>query len=248
MSGSLKATEQLMSGHRNRLRQKFLDKGISGFHDYEIIEILLTFGTPRKDCKEAAKNLIKKYKSLSGVLEQNLSELKSVKGVGDTNAFALIFVKEAAEVYLKEKIIKKDVVACSQDVFNYLFYSMRGKDIEIFKVLFLDAKNQITGTEDVHEGSIASSAVYPREIIKSALKNKASALIFAHNHPSGSINPSRSDIIITRKLVHACMHMDIKVHEHIIIGDNNYFSFADNGYIKKFVKEFSEFDKGLIYE
>jgi DNA repair protein RadC len=234
------------SGHRQRLRDKFFEAGISGFHDYEIIEILLTLGTPVKDCKPAAKELIEKFKNLPGVFDASLKELKSVKGIGDNNAFPVLFVREAAEIYLKRKTEKRDIVSCSDDVFNYLYFSMRGKDIEVFKVLFLNSKNEITGIEDIHEGSISSSAVYPREIIKAALEKKASSLIFAHNHPSGSVEPSNSDISITRRLVHACLHMDIKVHEHIIIGNNRYFSFADQGYIRKFSEEFLNFERDVL--
>ncbi|MDY0360584.1 MAG: DNA repair protein RadC [Desulforegulaceae bacterium] len=234
------------SGHRQRLREKFFESGISSFHDYEIIEILLTLGTPIKDCKPLAKDLLNKFKSLPGVLDAPVKELESVKGLGPANIFPLVFVRAAAEVYLKRKTEKKDVVSCSEDVFNYLYFSMREKDIEIFKVIFLNSKNEITAIEDIHEGSISSSAVYPREIIKSALEKKASALIFAHNHPSGSVEPSKSDISITRRLVHACLHMDIKVHEHLVIGNNKYFSFADEGYIKKFSNEFLDFEKDIL--
>ncbi|MDY0131144.1 MAG: DNA repair protein RadC [Desulforegulaceae bacterium] len=230
-------------GHRQRLREKFFETGISGFHDYEIIEILLTLGTPIKDCKPMAKELLEKFKTLPRVLEAPLKELKSVKGIGENNVFPLVFVKSAAEIYLKRKVENKDILSCSEDVFNYLYFSMREKDKEIFKVIFLNSKNQIIGIEDMHEGSIASSAVYPREIIKSSLEKSASALIFAHNHPSGSVDPSKSDVLITRRLVHACLNMDIRVHEHLIIGNNKYFSFADDGYIRKFTEEFIRFEK-----
>lgn len=234
------------SGHRQRLREKFFEAGISGFHDYEIIEILLTMGTPLKDCKPIARELLNKFKSLPGVLEAGVKELTSIKGIGETNVFPLVFVRAAAEIYLKRKTEGRDIVSCSEDVFNYLYFSMREKDVEVFKVIFLNSKNEITGIEDIHEGSISSSAVYPREIIKSALEKKASALIFAHNHPSGSVDPSRSDISITRRLVHACLHMDIKVHEHIIIGNNRYYSFADEGFIRKFTDEFLDFERDIL--
>ncbi|PIE75315.1 MAG: hypothetical protein CSA18_00425 [Deltaproteobacteria bacterium] len=238
--------EKNTKGHRERLRQKFFKAGISAFHDYEIIEILLTFGTPRKDCKKIAKELISKFKTIQGVLQADIKELQSVKGVGEVNVFALAFIKSAAEIFLRKKILNKKVFSCSEDVFNYLFYSIGNKDIEFFKVLFLDQGNRLLGVEDIHQGSISSTAVYPREIIKSAIANKAASLIFAHNHPSGLTKPSNADIAITRRLVHACLYIDINVHEHIIIGENNYYSFADNGFIKDFTKEFENFERKYL--
>jgi DNA repair protein RadC len=234
------------SGHRDRLRKKFMESGLSGFHDYEIIEALLTLGTPRKDCKNTAKELLVKFKTLHRVFEAQPEELKSVKGIGEKNLFSLLLVKSAAEIFLKKKIIDKDILSCSEDVFNYLFYSMREKDIEFFKVLFLDSKNRVSDIENIHEGSISSSAVYPREVIKKAINKSASALIFAHNHPSGSVEPSAADKAVTRRLVHACLNIDIKVHEHLIIGDNKYFSFADQGYISKFTDEFFDLEKDIF--
>ena len=234
------------AGHRERLRNKFIESGISSLHDYEILELLLTIGTPRKDCKPVAKELMKKFKTLHQVLDADLEELKKIDGIGDKNGFPIIFIKAAAETYLKKKILEKPVLSASKDVFDYLFYSMREKDIEVFKVLFLDSKNRVLEVEDIQRGSISSSPVYPREIIKSALNKKAAALIFAHNHPSGSCEPSASDLAVTRRLVHALLYMDIRVHEHIVIGENKYFSFADKGYIRKFVEEFKRMEKADI--
>jgi len=236
-------SQDKVSGHRERLRQRFLSNGIEGFLDYEILELLLTLSTPRKDCKKIAKDILEKFVNIQNVFEADPDELIKIKGLGNNNIMPVLIIKAVAETYLKKKILKKNIVSCSKDVFDYLFYSMRDKDLEIFKTIVLDNKNKIIDTKDIHTGSISSSAVYPREIIKYALSQKATSIIFVHNHPSGDITPSSSDIRITRKLVHACMYVDIKVHEHIIIGDNIYFSFADEGYIKKFVSEFISMEK-----
>jgi DNA repair protein RadC len=104
--------------------------------------------------------------------------------------------------------------------------------------VFLDAKNKVIGTETLFEGSLTSSSVYPREVVRAALKYHAAAIIFAHNHPSGDSRPSPEDISITRQLVFACKLVNITVHEHLVIGGNNYFSFADNGYIEKMNREY----------
>ena len=221
-------------GHRKRLREKLIKSGIAGFHDYEIVELLLTLGTPRKDCKQQAKAAIKKFKTLRGVLEAPLEELQEIKGIGPHNVFGIKLVQEVAREFLKEKVLEKPICKSSKEVFDYLYHSMRDLKKEIFKVLFLDGKNHIIDIEDLFEGTLNFSSVYPREIIKSAIKHNATALIFAHNHPSGSPEPSPSDKEITKDLIEASNTMQIKVLDHIIIGNNRYFSFADGGLIEEY--------------
>jgi len=217
-------------GHRSRLRDKFLKAGLEAFHDYEIVELLLTLGTPRKDCKDQAKDAIKKFKGLKGVLEASLEELQEIKGIGPVNAFGIKLFQEVAERYLKERILKKEIVLkSSKAVVDYLYQSMAKDKKEVFKVLFLDSKNKLIDAENLFEGSLTSSVVYPREIMKKAIKYNAAALIFVHNHPSRECTPSKEDRDFTRELCHVCEVMQIKVRDHIIIGDNTYYSFADKG-------------------
>ncbi len=222
-------------GHRRRLREKFIKSGISGFHDYEIIELLLTLGTPRKDCKQQAKEAIRKLKTLRGVLEASTEELQEIKGIGPHNVFGIKLFQEISERYLKERIIGKKIqLKSSKKVHDYLFQSMQKDKKEIFKVMFLDGKNRLIEAEDLFEGSLTSSVVYSREIMKKAIKHDAANLIFVHNHPSGDPDPSPSDKDITKELVFAGNLMQIKVLDHIIIGDNTYFSFADEGLIEEY--------------
>ena len=230
-------------GHRKRLREKFLSSGISGFHDYEIIELLLTLGAPRKDCKQQAKEAIRRFKTLRGVLEAPVEELQEIKGIGSHNTFGIKLVQEVAREFLKGKILEKPICKSSKEVFDYLYHSMRDLKKEVFKVIFLDGKNQIIDVEDVFEGTLNTSSVYPREVIKSAIKNNALSLIFVHNHPSGNPEPSESDKDITEDLVFAGNIMHIKVLDHIIIGDNKYFGFADKGLIEEYNKNFLSIKK-----
>lgn len=218
-------------GHRRRLREKFLRTGLDGFLDYEIIELLLTLGTPRKDCKEPAKEAIKRFKSLRGVLGASEEEIQEIKGIGPHNVFGIKLVQEVSRRFLKEKIIKKAICRSSKEVFDYLYHSLRDLKKEQFKVIFVDTKNQIIEEKTLFEGTVDSSAVYPREIMKDALKYHASSLIFVHNHPSGDPEPSLCDKEITKELVFAAKIMQLKVLDHIIIGNNCYFSFADKGLI-----------------
>lgn len=225
------------TGHRRRLRERFLSSGLTGFHDYEVIELLLTIGTPRKDCKETAKAALKKFKTLQGVLEAPKSKLREVNGIGHSNLFGLKLIKAVADRYLAKRLNQKDPLKNSRDLFNYLNHNIRDRNRECFKALFLDAKNKVIGIETLFQGTLTASSVYPREVVQAALNHHAAALIFAHNHPSGDSTPSKEDISLTHRLIKACELMDIIVHEHLIIGDNCYFSFADHGYIAKMKQE-----------
>jgi DNA repair protein RadC len=225
-------------GHRKRLRDKFLDSGLTGFHDYEIVELLLTLAMPRKDCKDAAKTAMRQFKTLQGVLEASPKALCEVPGIGPKNLFGIKLIKAVADRYLKKRLLHKDVLNNSKELFEYLYHSIRDKNRECFNVVFLDAKNRVAATETLFEGTLTASSVYPREVVLVALNHHAAALIFAHNHPSGDPKPSQEDVAITRQLVFACKVVGITVHEHLIIGNNRYFSFADEGYISRMNREY----------
>jgi DNA repair protein RadC len=225
-------------GHRQRLRERFLNTGLEGFQDYEVIELLLTLGTPRKDCKEMAKAALFRFKTLQGVMEASIHELCQVDGIGPKNCFGLKLIKAVSDRYLEKKLVKKTLVNNSKELFDYLYHSIRDKTREHFKIIFLDSKNRVITTETHSKGTLTASSVYPREVVDSALRHKAAALIFAHNHPSGDPKPSPEDIAITRQLVFSGRVMGITVHEHIVIGDNCYYSFADQGHIAKMGREF----------
>jgi DNA repair protein RadC len=233
------------TGHRWRLREKFLIGGLKGFLDYEIVELLLTLGTPRRDCKDLAKEAMKRFKVLRRVLEADEEELQEIKGIGPHNVFGIRLVQEVSRRFLKEKMLSRPVCHSSKDVFDYLYHSMRDSKIERFKVLFLDAKNYILEERTFFEGTVDSSAVYPREVIKAAVRFGASSLIFIHNHPSGDPEPSESDREITKELIFATNIMQIKVLDHIIIGNNRYFSFADRGLIEEYELHLKNFRNNL---
>jgi DNA repair protein RadC len=231
-------TAEDREGHRRRLRERFLKAGISGFQDYEVVELLLSLGTPRRDCKQAAKDALKKFKSLRGVLEAPSAELQQINGIGAHSAFGIKLVQEVAREFLKAKMMEKPFYRSSREVFDYLYHAMRGLKKEVFKVLYLTSQNQIINTEDLSEGTVNSSAVSTREVIEGALRNNAAALIFVHNHPSGITDPSTADKGVTRELVYAGRIMHIKVLDHIIIGDNVYYSFAGDGLIEQYDNDF----------
>jgi len=227
-------------GHRERLRGKFLEGGIERFSDEEVVEFLLTLGSPRGDLKLPAREALKKFGSLSGVLSAPMDQLTKIKGLGPKNVLYLKFIHQVAGRYLKDRVDGRVFFGSSQTVFDYLFHSMRDLKREIFKVLFLNRKNELIHDQDVFYGSLTGSAVYPREVVALSLEYKASGLVFVHNHPSGDPAPSSEDQRVTRDLVWAAKLLTIQVLDHIIIGHNTYFSFADEGLIKRFQNEYEK--------
>jgi len=218
------------AGHRQRLRDKFFNLGPEALTDAEILELLLTFGTPRKDCKEPARALLKHFGSLDAALEAPRGELTRIKGVGPTNAFAINFVQAVARRYLKKRSRSRTYLGSSGAVADYLIHEMCGLNKEIFKVVFLNAAHAVIASQTLSEGTLTSNTVYPRELIKLALEQHAAALVIAHNHPSGNLNPSADDLSLTRHLMRACRLVNINLLDHLIIGaDATTFSFADHG-------------------
>ncbi len=227
-------------GHRGRLRQRFLDGGFERFSDEEVVEFLLTLGTPRGDVKPSAREAMEHFGSLSGVLSAPVEKLTEIKGVGPKNALYLKFVHQVAGRYLKDRAEGSRFFGSSQAVFDYLFHSMRDLKREIFKVLFLNRKNELIFDQDVFLGTLTGSAVYPREILTLSLEHKAAALVFVHNHPSGDPAPSQEDRKLTRDLIWAARLLSVQVVDHIIIGHNRYYSFADQGLVKQYLNEFEQ--------
>ncbi len=220
-------------GHRKRLREKFLKSGLAGFQDYEIIELLLSLGTPRRDCKPQAKEAIRYFKSLRGVLEASPEDLQKIKGIGPHSIFGIKFMQAVAREFLKEKIMERPICNSSQEIFNYFYHSMRDMKKEIVKAVYLNTQNQIIDVQDLSQGTVDSSTVYPREVMEGAIRCHAVSLVLVHNHPSGNPSPSESDRELTRDLVYAGIVMQIKLLDHLIIGDNKFYSFAGEGVIEK---------------
>ncbi|MBU2490910.1 MAG: DNA repair protein RadC [Proteobacteria bacterium] len=230
------------AGHRSRLRERFLASGLDGFLDYEVIELLLTLNTPRRDCKEPAKAALTRFKTLQGVLSAPLEELTRVPGIGPKNALGIKLIEAVAARHLEGKILGKDPIRSAREMFDYLYLRLRDRQTECFTVIYLDAQNRALSVETLFEGTLTTSHVYPREVVRAALSHNAAALLLAHNHPSGEPRPSPADIHITRELVFACRLMGVRVLEHLIIGDNHYYSFAEKGYIADFNRELDRRD------
>lgn len=230
------------AGHRQRLREKFLQHGLDKFTEEEIIELLLTFGTPRRDCKQAARSLLKEFGSIRSVFEAELSELAKVKGLGTNNPVAIKFINAVAGKYLEQRLVGREYLSSSRKVHEYLKHHMENLPKEIFKVIFLDGANSVLALEDISHGTVGRASVHPRELIERALFHQASGLVFAHNHPSGKTRPSPEDFRLTRQLVHAAQLVEMRVVEHLIVGrDSEYFSFRDQGHLTRYENEFKQF-------
>ena len=167
-------------------------------------------------------------------MEAASDDLQEITGIGPNNILGIRLIQEVSRRFLKDRMMSLPVCHSSQEVFDYLYHTLRDAKKEAFQVLFLDAKNQILEEKTFSEGTVDSSAVYPREIIQAALRFNASSLIFVHNHPSGDPTPSESDREITKELIFAALLIQIKVLDHIIIGNNRYFSFADQGLVHEY--------------
>ena len=225
-------------GHRQRLRDKFTARGIDAFNDDEVLELLLTLGTPRRDCKETARLLLKRFGSLAAVFEATPFELQTVAGVGAQNGFAIHFIQNVARRYLGQRLRSKNYLRSSREVGDFLIHSMRNLQKEVFQAIFLDAAFGIIDTKVLFEGTLSVNSVYPREFIKTILAHHAAAVVIAHNHPSGSQQPSAADRKLTRNLFLACSLIDVQLLDHLIIGaDERPFSFADHGLMEEIKRE-----------
>ena len=223
------APEDSNRDHRKRLRLKFLTSGIEAFHDYEVLELFLTYAIPRVDVKQQSKELIRTFGSIRGTVDADIGDLVKIKGIGKDSAVLIKLVKEIAALYLKAKAKEKKQVSCTTELLDFCRTVMGGKQDEEFCVIYLDAQNQIIEFETIQKGVVNQAVVYPRQVLENALKKKASAIILAHNHPSGHVRPSDADIRLTKTIQETAKVLDILVHDHIIIGENRFFSFREEG-------------------
>ncbi|MDP3935183.1 MAG: DNA repair protein RadC [Candidatus Giovannonibacteria bacterium] len=219
------------AGHRERLRDRFLQSGLDGFLDYEIVELLLTLGTPQKDCKQMAKEAIKMFRGLRGALDASFTELRQIEGIGPSNAFGIKLFQAISEKYAKEKMPKKIPLDSPQAVVNYLREKIGREKKEHFVILALDSRNNLISINDVSVGTLNANLVHPREVFGDAIKSNAASVIVAHNHPSGDPEPSEDDLVITKRLVEAGKILGIEVADHIIVAKNGFLSFTEKGLI-----------------
>lgn len=218
-------------GHRSRLRERLLKGGAEALADYEVLEYLLFAAIKQGDTKPIAKELLKQFGTLSGVLNADPKALQRVKGVGETSAAALKSVAIAARRMARSEVTQKPVLSSWQSLLDYLAIDMAHLNNERVRVLYLDTKNRLIDDHHAAEGSIDEATIHPREVIRRGMDVGASALILVHNHPSGNPEPSRADIQITQKIAEAGRLLGITVHDHVIIGREGHVSLRSKGLI-----------------
>ena len=216
-------------GHRRRLRERFLKDLGDGFSDYELVELLLFHALPRTDVKPLAKDLIARFGSFADLIFASPSEIKEVRGAGDSTIVALKSVQAAAVRLARTEILSKPVLSSWIQLLDYCTIAMAREKKEQFRVLFLDKKNNLITDEVQQTGTVDHTPVYPREIIKRALQLEASAVIVVHNHPSGDPMPSKDDIDMTYEIRDTGQRLGITLHDHLIIGKEGHTSFKSLG-------------------
>jgi DNA repair protein RadC len=219
-------------GHRQRLRERFLKAGFAGFQDYEVVELLLTLAIPQRDVKQPAKALIQKYGNLRNILDAPEEDLKKISGIGNVAPVAFRIIREAANLYLQQSAEQRDSFADPDALARFWRAKIGALSQEVFHVGYLDSAYCLLkdGIEELEQGTVDRAAIYPRRVIEAALRrHQAAALVFAHNHPNGNVQPSDQDKTLTRALVLAAQTVQIKVLDHLIVSADSVFSFRKEG-------------------
>lgn len=225
----IKTQKPSYTGHRQRIKDKYKKSGVGGWLDYEVLELVLSYAIARKDTKPIAKELMIRFKTINGVLDADSKELRSVSGISEHTTLFLKLLKDIAVLYLENALHSKDLLSSSELVFDYLKASLKGCVDEEFKSLFLNSRNQLIAIEEFQAGTVNRSAIYPRKIVERALCHHAVGVIIAHNHPAGTLTPSKEDCAVTKAVKDALKTVDINLLDHVVIGGNDYFSFNKKG-------------------
>lgn len=223
------AEKPLHADHRKRLRDRFASAGADALPDYELLELVLFSANARADMKPLAKRLLARFGDFNHVISADRARLAEVEGVGEAAIHALKIVEAAAHRLARAKVINRPALSSWAAVLEYCKTAMAHGDIEQFRILFLDRKNVLIGDERQARGTVDHVPVYPREVVKRALELNASAVILAHNHPSGDPTPSQADIDMTRRVNAALGAVNIALHDHLVIGKSRDASFRAMG-------------------
>jgi DNA repair protein RadC len=211
-------------GHRERLRARFREAGAEALADYEMVELVLFRAIPQRDVKPLAKALLERFGSFAEVISAPPDRLKEVDGLGEAAVTEFKIVEAAAQLFAKGKLRKRPVLASWATVIEYCRAAQAFAEIEQFRILFLDKKNQLIADEVQQQGTIDHTPVYPREVVKRALELSATALILVHNHPSGDPTPSHADIEMTKRIAEVAKPLGVALHDHIIVGKDGHVS------------------------
>jgi DNA repair protein RadC len=224
-AGALREAAPHFIGHRQRLRDRFLEAGEAALADYELLELLLFRAIPRRDVKPLAKSLIARFGSYSEVVAARPERLREIDGLGEAAICEIKLVEAAARRLARGALQKRTVLTSFIDVLDYCRTAMAYGEREEFRILFLDKRNALIADEVQGVGTVDHTPVYPREVVRRALELGSSALILAHNHPSGDPTPSTADIRMTHDIITIAKPFGIAIHDHLIVGRNGHASF-----------------------
>ncbi len=213
---------------RERPRERLFSQGVQSLSDAELIAILLGSGTKSKNVIDLARDLIGNFKGLRGLFSTSPGELETVRGLGPAKIATLAAVSELTKRLLREESRRKSFIDNPQSIVDYLYQSLRDQKKEYVALILLNKAGEVLNDVTVASGSLDHVSIQPRDIVKVALDQHAASIVLVHNHPSGSIDPSHADRMMTQKVRHACQTVDIPLIDHLIIGDNRYFSFREN--------------------
>lgn len=219
-------------GHRARMRTRLLTAGPDAVADYELLEMVLFLGLPRRDTKPIARALLARFGSFAAAIAVAPNELRAVEGMGEAGTAALKIVQAAALRLARAELKDLPVLANWDRLIAYLTAAMAREPVEQFRVLYLDTRNRLLADEAQSRGTVNHTPVYPREVVRRALELQATAMLLVHNHPSGDPSPSPDDIDMTREVADAATALKIVLHDHIIVGNGTHFSFRQQGLLK----------------
>ena len=211
-------------GHRDRLREKFRNKGADALAEYEILELLLFRSIPRRDTKPLAKQLLAEFGSIAEIFAAPTERLSSFKGLGQLAITDLKLIHAAANTMTAERIRDRTILSSWSDVLDYCRTTMAFSNVEQFRILFLDKRNCLIADEVQQTGTVDHTPVYPREIAKRAMELAATALLLVHNHPSGDPTPSKADIEMTKVIMDTLKPLGVNILDHIIIARDGHAS------------------------
>lgn len=215
-------------GHRERLRKRFIQEGLDNFSQIQVLELLLFYCIPRRDTNEIAHRLLERFGSMAQVMEAPVEELKKVDGVGESAAVFLALINAVGRYYQVNRTSNETYLNDIQSCAEYMVPKFIGRRNETVFLLCLDAKCKVLGCREVGEGSVNSAAVPIRRIVEMALGANASAVVLAHNHPSGYAVPSGEDVQTTKRLAMALRSVEIELADHIVVADGDYVSLVDS--------------------
>lgn len=225
----------LHTGHRKRLRMRFLKEGLDGFEDHQVLELLLFQAVPRLDTNPIAHRLMKRFGSLSAVLEADPKDLASVEGVGENAAVFLSMIPQVTRRYFYDRVRHSRMpLNTSEAAAEYLVPLMAGRSEEVFYVICLDSQLRALYPALISEGTVKDALVHPRKVAEAAVRHKAASVILAHNHPAGSVKPSSHDHKLTRSLVQALGGINVQVVDHVIVAGELIYSFSREGTLPVF--------------